>query len=207
MAQAKGDPALARSLRLVLAGTDGGTWLAAEVEKRSRTVLRWVPPLSFGIRWCSEDRAVAEIGRSHRTGTFGSALGIVIFRRTPPQVGMAVRHGKPCHFRGTRGRRGENERGEAVSGRTRDVLRQDHAEVAASSARRVCRWPSHDLGPRGRARPGGARHRGGRTRWSWNGRLARPVGGSLRQRGSGDPAPDQVPHHEDRRLGSSSSLP
>ena len=40
MAQAKGDPALARSLRLVLAGTDGGTRLAAEVEKRLRTIQR-----------------------------------------------------------------------------------------------------------------------------------------------------------------------
>ncbi len=40
MAQAKSDPALARSLRLVLAGTDGGTRLAAEVEKRLRTIQR-----------------------------------------------------------------------------------------------------------------------------------------------------------------------
>ncbi|MGI4792825.1 MAG: DUF6880 family protein [Janthinobacterium lividum] len=32
MAQAKNDPVLARSLRLVLAGTDGGTRLATEVE-------------------------------------------------------------------------------------------------------------------------------------------------------------------------------
>ncbi len=40
MAQAKGDPALARSLRLVLAGTDGSTRLAAEVEKRLRTIQR-----------------------------------------------------------------------------------------------------------------------------------------------------------------------
>ena len=40
MAQAKSDPALARSLRLVLAGTDGGTRLATEAEKRLRTIQR-----------------------------------------------------------------------------------------------------------------------------------------------------------------------
>ncbi len=40
MAQAQSDPALARSLRLVLAATDGGTHLAAEVEKRLRTIQR-----------------------------------------------------------------------------------------------------------------------------------------------------------------------
>ena len=40
MAQAKSDPALARLLRLVLAGTDGGTRLATEVEKRLRTIQR-----------------------------------------------------------------------------------------------------------------------------------------------------------------------
>ncbi len=37
MAQMKGDPALASLLRLVLARTDGGNRLAAEVEKRLRT--------------------------------------------------------------------------------------------------------------------------------------------------------------------------
>ena len=40
MGAAQGDPALARSLRLVLAGTDGGGRLAAEVEKRLRTIGR-----------------------------------------------------------------------------------------------------------------------------------------------------------------------
>jgi hypothetical protein len=40
MAQAKTDPTLARSLRLILAGTDGGGRLAAEVEKRLRTIGR-----------------------------------------------------------------------------------------------------------------------------------------------------------------------
>ena len=40
MAQSKGDPALARSLRLVLAGMDGTGRLAAEVEKRLRTIQR-----------------------------------------------------------------------------------------------------------------------------------------------------------------------
>jgi hypothetical protein len=40
MAQAQSDPALARSLRLVLAGTDGASHLAAEVEKRLRTIQR-----------------------------------------------------------------------------------------------------------------------------------------------------------------------
>ena len=40
MAQAQGDPALARSLRLVLAATDDGAHLAAEVEKRLRTIQR-----------------------------------------------------------------------------------------------------------------------------------------------------------------------
>jgi uncharacterized protein DUF6880 len=40
MAQAKNDPALARSLRLVLAGTDGTGRLAAEMEKRLRTIGR-----------------------------------------------------------------------------------------------------------------------------------------------------------------------
>ena len=40
MDAAQGDPALARSLRLVLAGTDGGGRLAAEVEKRLRTIGR-----------------------------------------------------------------------------------------------------------------------------------------------------------------------
>ncbi|NPD69341.1 hypothetical protein HN018_26355 (plasmid) [Lichenicola cladoniae] len=40
MAQAQSDPALGRSLRLVLAGTDGGTRLAAEMEKRLRTIQR-----------------------------------------------------------------------------------------------------------------------------------------------------------------------
>jgi hypothetical protein len=38
MAQAKADPAMARSLRLALAGTDGTGRLAAEVEKRLRTI-------------------------------------------------------------------------------------------------------------------------------------------------------------------------
>jgi hypothetical protein len=38
MAQAKGDAALARTLRLALAGTDGSGRLAAEVEKRLRTI-------------------------------------------------------------------------------------------------------------------------------------------------------------------------
>lgn len=40
MAQAKGDAALARTLRLALAGTDGSGRLAAEVEKRLRTIGR-----------------------------------------------------------------------------------------------------------------------------------------------------------------------
>ncbi len=40
MAQAQSDPALGRSLRLVLAGSEGGTRLAAEVEKRLRTIQR-----------------------------------------------------------------------------------------------------------------------------------------------------------------------
>ncbi|PZP44828.1 MAG: hypothetical protein DI601_11305 [Azospirillum brasilense] len=40
MAQAKGDAALARTLRLALAGTDGGGRLATEVEKRLRTIGR-----------------------------------------------------------------------------------------------------------------------------------------------------------------------
>lgn len=40
MTQAQGDPAFARSLRLVLAGTDGASHLAAEVEKRLRTIQR-----------------------------------------------------------------------------------------------------------------------------------------------------------------------
>ncbi|TPG40970.1 hypothetical protein EAH89_28815 [Roseomonas nepalensis] len=40
MAQAKGDPALARTLRLALAGTDGSVRLAVEVEKRLRTIGR-----------------------------------------------------------------------------------------------------------------------------------------------------------------------
>ncbi|WP_140887209.1 DUF6880 family protein [Muricoccus nepalensis] len=40
MAQAKGDPALARTLRLALAGTDGSGRLAVEVEKRLRTIGR-----------------------------------------------------------------------------------------------------------------------------------------------------------------------
>ncbi|MGI4940982.1 MAG: DUF6880 family protein [Janthinobacterium lividum] len=40
MDTAQGNPALARSLRLVLAGTDGGGRLAAEVEKRLRTIGR-----------------------------------------------------------------------------------------------------------------------------------------------------------------------
>jgi hypothetical protein len=40
MGAAQADPALARSLRLVLAGTDGGSRLAAEVEKRLRTIGR-----------------------------------------------------------------------------------------------------------------------------------------------------------------------
>ncbi len=40
MDAAHADPALARSLRLVLAGTDGGGRLAAEVEKRLRTIGR-----------------------------------------------------------------------------------------------------------------------------------------------------------------------
>ena len=40
MAQAKGDLALACSLRLVLAGSDGGIRLAPEVEKRLRTIRR-----------------------------------------------------------------------------------------------------------------------------------------------------------------------
>jgi hypothetical protein len=39
MAQTKGDPALARLLRLALAGTDGDR-LASEVEKRLRTIQR-----------------------------------------------------------------------------------------------------------------------------------------------------------------------
>jgi hypothetical protein len=40
MAQAKGDAALARTLRLALARTDGGGLLATEVEKRLRTIGR-----------------------------------------------------------------------------------------------------------------------------------------------------------------------
>ena len=40
MAQVKGDPALARTLRLALAGTDGGGRLAVEVVKRLRTIGR-----------------------------------------------------------------------------------------------------------------------------------------------------------------------
>jgi hypothetical protein len=40
MAQAEGDPALARALRLVLAGTNGASNLAAAVEKRLRTIGR-----------------------------------------------------------------------------------------------------------------------------------------------------------------------
>ncbi|WP_424138881.1 DUF6880 family protein [Roseomonas chloroacetimidivorans] len=40
MAQAKGDAALARTLRLALAGTDGGGRLATEVERRLRTIGR-----------------------------------------------------------------------------------------------------------------------------------------------------------------------
>jgi thioesterase domain-containing protein len=40
MVQAKGDAALARTLRLALAGMDGGGRLAAEVEKRLRTIGR-----------------------------------------------------------------------------------------------------------------------------------------------------------------------
>ncbi|SHK31349.1 hypothetical protein SAMN02745194_04669 [Roseomonas rosea] len=40
MAQAKGDAALARTLRLALAGTDGGGRLVTEVEKRLRTIGR-----------------------------------------------------------------------------------------------------------------------------------------------------------------------
>jgi len=40
MTQAQSDPAFARSLRLVLAGTDGAGHLAAEVEKRLRTIQR-----------------------------------------------------------------------------------------------------------------------------------------------------------------------
>jgi hypothetical protein len=40
MAQAEDDPALARALRLVLAGSDGAGRLAAEVEKRLRTIGR-----------------------------------------------------------------------------------------------------------------------------------------------------------------------
>jgi hypothetical protein len=40
MDAAQGNPALARSLRLVLAGTDGGGRLASEVEKRLRTIGR-----------------------------------------------------------------------------------------------------------------------------------------------------------------------
>ncbi len=40
MAAAQTDTALARLLRLALAGTDGAGWLAAEVEKRLRTVAR-----------------------------------------------------------------------------------------------------------------------------------------------------------------------
>ncbi len=40
MDAAQGDPALARSLRLVLAGADGGGRLASEVEKRLRTMGR-----------------------------------------------------------------------------------------------------------------------------------------------------------------------
>nr|WP_052403041.1 DUF6880 family protein [Roseomonas aerilata] len=40
MAQAKGDAALARTLRLALAGADGSGRLAAQVEKRLRTIGR-----------------------------------------------------------------------------------------------------------------------------------------------------------------------
>jgi len=40
MAQAQSDPALERSLCLVLAGTDGGPRLTAEVEQRLRTIQR-----------------------------------------------------------------------------------------------------------------------------------------------------------------------
>ena len=40
MEAARGNPALGRSLRLVLAGTDGGKKLASEVEKRLRTIQR-----------------------------------------------------------------------------------------------------------------------------------------------------------------------
>lgn len=40
MAQAEADPVLARSLRLELAGADGATRLAAEIEKRLRTIQR-----------------------------------------------------------------------------------------------------------------------------------------------------------------------
>ena len=63
MAQARGDPALARPFCLVLAGTDGGTRLAAEVEKRLRTIQR-----SRGfIEWNKVRPLVRELERLRET--------------------------------------------------------------------------------------------------------------------------------------------
>ena len=73
MAQAKSDPVLARSLRLVLAGTDGGTRLATAVQKRLRTIQRSrgfiecdeVRPLVRELRGCAKPSPVRSPRRIH----------------------------------------------------------------------------------------------------------------------------------------------
>ena len=126
MDAAQRDPALERSLRLVLAGTDGGGRLAAEVEKRLRTIGRsrgfveWdkVRPLARELDSLREtiagplaaadpEAAVAQMrlllslgeGVFERSDDGGGVLGSV-FR----QAGVTWACSGRCSRRGTRSR-------------------------------------------------------------------------------------------------------
>ena len=110
MAQAKGDPALARSLRLVLAVTDGGTKLATEVEKRLRAIQRSrgfierdkLRPLVRKLEGLRDDRRPTRCGgsacsRSSDASVLGACRGRVrAQRRWQRQPGQRV---SPCRCR------------------------------------------------------------------------------------------------------------
>ena len=69
MGYAEADPALARSLRLVVAGTGGGAHLATEVQKRLRTIRQ---SRSF-LEWDKVRPLVRELDSLRETDTEASA--------------------------------------------------------------------------------------------------------------------------------------
>ncbi len=112
MDAAQGDPALARSLRLVLAGTDGGGRLAAEVEKRLRTIGR-----SRGFVEWDKVRPLARELDSLRE-TIAGPLAAVDPEAAVAQMRLLLSLG-----------RGVFERSDDGSGILGDVFRQAGAEL------------------------------------------------------------------------------